>query len=164
MKKIIVIAIILMISCQKNDDETCCTQIDADVFISVQNSVGKDLLDESSEAIALNSIKIKYKMKGGDISEVNDPSLDAPHGFYFYNPHDASDLYKVQIFLNTVYLNNSDISYTYVEWTPNSIDEIRTKFTRTKNTLTAQKIWINDDLVWVHNEGSQLITIVKENL
>lgn len=150
-----------MLSCQSNDDD-CCIVLESDIFISIQDENGTDLLDPNQdEGIDYNLIKVFYTNEEGTNIEVNNPNLDNPKGFRFITPSmDNSDLYKIQIFLNSEHLGTDNNSYTYIQWTPIDTDEIKTHFTEKNNNLIADKIWINNQVKWGYNDP-KLIVITK---
>ncbi len=155
MKKIVIIFLIMpfISSCQKeekrgDDDFICCVLIDATMHFMVQNTDGTDLLNPKIGEIDINTIKIFYKSKDGTLQEVNNPNLKVSKGYTIITPESKnSEFYEVVIHLNTQRYKDN-ITYTYIQWAENDMDEVKTQFDRSHGNMLAEKIWINHDFVW----------------
>lgn len=159
-KNIVIIGLFFMLSCESS--ENCCTNIEADTLIKVTDNEGNDLLNPENGTIDQSQIKVFYDNEQGTILEVHQPNLDSPKGFKIISPSaDNSSFYKIQIFLNTKYINSDNISHTTIKWTEDDIDEIQAQFDRRGNNLTVRKIWINNQLIWELN-NEKLITLIKQ--
>lgn len=158
-KKMILICLMFMISCE--DSKHCCIIVESDILLKINDSQGNDLLDPNQGNIDHNTIKIFYTTEQIAMQEVNNPNLDSPKGYKFITPSmDNSSFYKVQLFLNSQYLNADKVSYTYIQWSSGDTDKIKAQFDKRNNNFIVSKIWINDQLKWVLND-EKIITIIK---
>jgi len=149
----------LFFSCESS--ENCCVNYEADIFLKVQDSNGKDLLAPDNGIIDSKSIKIFYLTSNDVKQEVNKPNLDSPKGYrVITQAMDNSSDYKIQLFLNTDYINPQNLSYTYVKWNESSTDVIKAEFKRSGNNLSVVKVWVNDVVKW-DLSSDRAITIVK---
>lgn len=158
--QIIIFAIGLIVSsCSKETD--CCLNISADIDISLENVNGDDLLNPNIGSINLNEINVYFLLEDDSKSLVDEPNLDAPKSYLIKEPEtNSADYYKILLYLNTVYLNADNISYTYIEWKTEDIDELKAEFSVSGNSKIVEKIWVNGNLKW---EKSSIIglTIIK---
>lgn len=161
-KNVFLICLIFVVSCKDSDKEDCCMVVESDMFLNIQDSQGQDLLDPNQGNIDLSIMKVFYNTtEDGSLQEVNNPDLDSPKGYKFITPSmDNSSTYKVQLFLNSQYLNTNNISYTYIEWSPDDTDVIKAQFDKRDNNFIVNKIWVNDQVKWVLND-EKLITLIK---
>lgn len=158
MKKILAALIIpLMSGC--SSDDNCCPIIEATMLFSVENSEGLDLLNPNSEAIDINLIKIFYTNENNELVEVNKPQLDASKGYVVIVP-EMNYPYSIKVFLNTEYIKDN-VSYTHIEWSSHSMDEIKTEFDLSNNNIIAKKIWVNNQLKWESSNDKLPITLIK---
>ncbi|MCY4266290.1 MAG: hypothetical protein OXC67_00175 [Flavobacteriaceae bacterium] len=151
----------LLLSCDsKKGEDICCVIIDATMHFMVQNTDGTDLLNPGVGEIDVNSIKIWYRLKNGELQEVNNPNLTVSKGYTIITPESKSSrFYEVVIHLSTQQ-HKDNISYTYIQWAENDMDEVKTQFDRSHGNMLAEKIWINQDFVW--QRGLEpLITLIK---
>lgn len=162
MKKIFILLFFSLLSCHGNDDKNCCMNIESDILITLVNSEGLDLLDPSSNgAIDSSNIQVRYEMENGEKKLINDPNFDASKGFHIIDPEETqTDKYSLQLFLNTDYLDEENISYTYIEWSSADIDEIKSQFIRENNNLLVSKVWVNGELSW-ERINPKIVLILK---
>lgn len=153
-----VLMVSIIFSC-KNDDDDCCKNIESVISINVKDSQNIDLLDPNSEAIDINLIKIFYVDNYGILQEVNNSQLDNNKGYNVILPDSNSSFYEIQVQLNVDYFENN-VSYTYIEWSAEDIDKLKTQFNLSNGNIIANKIWLNDEIVWESNIDG-IITIIK---
>ena len=135
-----------LFSCN-SDEEECCKNIEADLQISIVNSEGVDLLNPLNGEINIENFKLYYKNKSGDLILFNKPNLDNPKGFELVNPENNSNQrFSVNLFLNTEYLVDN-ASFTFMSWNNEKKYEIKTVFLKGSNSLIAEKIFIDNELV-----------------
>ncbi len=150
---------LIVFSCDNNEEE-CCTNLEADLQISIVNSDGKDLLNPLNGEINVNDFKLYYKNKSGDLVLFDKPNLDTPKGFELITPdNNSNQLYSINLFLNTEYLNNNT-SFTVISWNSEKKYEIKTTFFKGNNSLIVDKIFINNELV-IDSGGNRFITIIN---
>lgn len=151
-----------LLSCQNDDNNDCCINVESDVLIQLENSEELDLLNPlSPNSIDSENIQIKYQMENGEKKLVNDPNLDAPKGFYIVPPNETqTENYSLQLFLNTDYIGAENTSQTFIEWSSTDMDKIKSEFIRDNNNLLVSKIWVNDELSW-ERTNPQTVLIIK---
>ncbi len=144
-----------------NDEKDCCKIIEATMYFKIENINGEDLLDPDFDYIDINQIKIFYANEDGIKVKVDNSELDASKGYEIVPPVVGnSNFYRIKVHLNTKNIHNN-ISSTYVEWSSEDMDEIKTEFDLSNNNIIAKKIWVNGELKWESSTGQQLITIIK---
>jgi len=138
-----------LFSCTNNEEEEeeCCKNIEADLQISIVNSQGLDLLDPLNGRININNFKLYYKNQSGDLILFNKPNLDNPKGFELVIPENNSNQrFSINLFLNTEYLFDNT-SFTVISWNNERNYEIKTVFLKGNNSLIAEKIFIDNELI-----------------
>ncbi len=157
-KNLFLVCMVLLASCR---DDDCCMILKTDMFVNVENEKKEDLLDPEQGSIDPDNIAILYLTDQGDKTKVNQPYLDNPNGYRLIEPDmDGSEPYKIQVFLNSAYLDADNISYTYIQWGPGDTDEIKARFTTENNDEIVNKIWVNGQAKW-EIKDPRLLTIVK---
>ena len=135
-----------LFSCTSNEEE-CCKNIEADLQISIVNSEGVDLLDPLNGGINIDDFKLYYKNQSGDLILFNKPNLDNPKGFELVIPKkNSNQLFSINLFLNTEYLVDN-ASFTVIRWNNEKNHEIKTVFLKENNSLIAEKIFIDNELI-----------------
>ncbi len=151
----------MFFSCEENE-KVSYQNIKANLFLSIIDKKGKDLLDPDNNEISLDDIKVYYKEESGKLNLFNKPSLDNPKGFGFVAPslESSSSRYFIDLFLNTVYVYDNQ-SCTVLVLRDGKTYEIKTYFSKEKESIIAQKIFINGELV-VDIGDNRLATIVLD--
>ncbi len=147
MRNILFVILILgLFSCNR-DEEECCKNIEADLQISIVNNEGVDLLNPLNGEINIDNFKLYYKNQSGDLILFNNINLDNPKGFELVNPeNNGNQRYSINLFLNTEHLVDNT-SFTFISWNDNKNYEIKTVFFEGNNSLIAEKVFINNELV-----------------
>ena len=160
MRKFLITILTIFISCDSTD---CCFNISADIYVSVLDIDNNDILnpDNSSVEINLNEIPIFYQQRSGNKLFVNNTNYDSPKGYDIIVPSNSSNHYKIKVYLNTDYINDENVSFTYVEWKNGDIDELKAKFSINDKSKTVEKIWVNGILKWKRDPNNDLLIIVK---
>lgn len=143
-----------------DDNEDCCKTIEAVMFFNVSNSEDLDMLDPNSGGIDTSLISIFYRNGEDEMVEVNNHQLDASKGYLVIDP-ELGDPYKIKVFLNTETIKDN-ISYTYIKWSNDSTDEIKTEFDLGNNYIVAKKIWVNGELKWESSNSSELLISLEK--
>mgnify|MGYP000391707830 CR=1 FL=1 len=165
MKKQINFLVILLfcsiISC-KSDDDNCCRVIESSILIQVENKNGENLIDPQNAVFDMSEIKIFYApSKDGKRVEVDNPQLDVSKGFEIIVPDgNSNESYRLKLFLNVESISENGYSYTFIQWSDNITDELRTEFDLSNNNIVAKKIWLNGELEWQGNK--EVLLIIKK--
>lgn len=142
-KILIFSGILTLFSC--DEDSGTGTVISNDVLITVVNKEGEDLLDPSNpESINIEEIKVFYLLNGIK-TEINRSNLDYPKMFLVTDPDMNSEYYRILLFLNIE--DDSEITTTYIELKPNIVYEFRSELNRSGNSVTDEKIWLQNELI-----------------
>lgn len=142
-KILIFSGILTLFSC--DEDSGTGTVISNDVLITVVNQEGEDLLDPSNpESINIEEIKVFYLLNGIK-TEINRSNLDYPKMFLVTDPDMNSEYYRILLFLNIE--DDSEITTTYIELKPNIVYEFRSELNRFGNSVTDEKIWLQNELI-----------------
>jgi hypothetical protein len=143
MKKLILIAIsIIIYSCNESQQEDSYN-LYVGVEFSIINSENEDLLNpESTNKIDVDKIRI-YHLINGKKTYYFKGNLDSPKGFKVYKHENE---YRIGIALN--HTETSAKPITYIEWNENDTDTIEATFKSSNSSLIQQKIWLNGKEVW----------------
>ncbi len=152
MKKVIFICLctLFLSSCDSGEVEGFV--YDGDINLYVTNSNNDDLLDPTiPNAYDESKIKILYLVKGKLIEKPN--GTDYPRNFFIYKQDNHN---VIRVFMN----DSKEEQYpeTYIQWSENNTDIIKTEYSRTKYAVTKKTIWLNDKLV---SEIEPYLKIVK---
>ena len=147
----IILFFIVVLGCSKKDDSQDQFVIDRGVNISILNAAGADLLDPNNpDAFKKENIRTYHLING----EVKVAGAD---DILF---QESNDLYVFRTFVNSE--GNDEFPITYIDWSATDRDTIKSEIYRTKNSIRAIKVWLNDDLMWdAENGGIPYFTIVK---
>ncbi|MGB5356101.1 MAG: hypothetical protein WBN11_05350 [Eudoraea sp.] len=136
-------AFMVFLACDKAQGPAL--NISNDIYISVLDESGGDLLDPNNPAtVDLKQVKVYYDLNGVK-TEINRSNLDFPQMFLVEEPGENSDHHRILLFLNTE--DNSDITTTYFEWGPSQTDVFKSLINRDGNGINDEKIWLNDELI-----------------
>lgn len=168
MKNIVYILcfIVFISACNKNDS-TSNAFVSTDINISIVDSLGNNLLDTSnSNSINFIDIKHFYVDASDIVHEVYYPNLDYPRAIQL-NPNGLTG-YTLILFPyidnNSLSISNSVIGKDIIKWNTTTVDTIVSEITKTNNTLKVTKVWYKNELVFIDNNGNNLIrnlTIIK---
>jgi hypothetical protein len=148
-----------LFSCN-SDEEECCRNIEADLQISIINNEDVDLLNPLNGEINIDNFKLYYKNQLGNLILFNKPNLDNPKGFELVNPeNNGNQRFSINLFLNTEYLVDNT-SFTVISWNNEKKYEIKTIFLKDNNSLIADKIFIDNELII--DSGENRFTTITE--
>jgi hypothetical protein len=160
MKKIILLLCVsVLVSCSKTAPEPFDKGFKyTDVNITLQNSLGDDLLGTAS--YDPSTIKIYYRINGQTV-EVYNPAMGAPRNFTISTQTTPK---KMALHTNDAITELEPI--TYIQWNATDTDTIVTRFSVDEHyRVRTNMLWYNGDLVWDGVASSTLndreITIVK---
>ena len=115
---------------------------------SIKDGEGNDLLDpESPNSFDGSKIKLFYLISG-ELEEVYDGSLDNPRNFLIFQQ--GGD-YNIRVFVN--HSETEEIPKTYVRWNETDTDTISCEIYRTNTLVKVEKVWLNDELIWLASEN-----------
>lgn len=150
----------LLASCDKTSP---AKNISNNVYITVLNEEGEDLLNpDSPSSISLDQIRVYYELDGVK-TEINRGNLDSPKMFTLRQPSDISENYRIFLFLNSE--DDSDITTTYLEWSSDRTDIFKSQVNRSSsNNKYALRTWLNDELIcdFENLEGDCSVVIMME--
>jgi hypothetical protein len=139
MKKIIFICLVTFTlgSCG-SDEVNNQSVLDASLELNVTNAKGEDLLDpKNTDSFDQSKIKI-FHLIDGKLVEAYDGSKQFPR--YFYVAQQEGH-YVLTVFLN--YSETDKYPETYIQWSENNTDIIKSEFIRTKRAVIKKTIWFN---------------------
>ncbi len=129
-------------------------------MITVQNKAGIDLLNPSnSGAFLQQNIKIFYLINGVK-EEVFHGNYDYPRNFYIEEVPDGS--FRMCLGMN--HSPTEEYPITYVQWSENDTDTLKTKIYREGGLTSCEDIWLNNKLVWKNEDlakRERSINIIK---
>jgi hypothetical protein len=142
---ILILTISLFTACESKDESKAAFSIDRAVKLSVKNHEGEDLLDPSnSNSYTEEDITVFY-LVDGEKKKVFRPNLEISKGFKIYNWENTPG-YRMTIFPND--LSEDDIRTTYIQWSKNDLDTMKTKIERRENMVWCRKVWWNGEVRW----------------
>ncbi len=137
-----------MASCKKESSYTFSKDIKIEILLT--DGDGEDLFNpESYFYYNKESIKIFYLINGEEV-EMNNERLNPPRNF-FINYIDAR--HRMQLYPN--HNASEEFPVTIIKWNSSKKDFIKCGFERNSNSITCNKIWLNDELVWELNSSDQ---------
>ncbi len=145
-KKVIVLAIIALMGCKKQEVNNKQGGLNDTRFIdlSVFNSAGEDLLDPLTEGhLNIDEIKLYYEQYGKMV-EIYYPLRDNPRNVLIFK---AENEYRADVVLN----NYKDTCNTLIAWSKDDIDTLRATYYRMPEKPEYQflrKVWLNGGLIW----------------
>jgi hypothetical protein len=150
----------IIFSCDKND----AINVDLDIFITLENQAGVDLLNpQSPNPIKEEGIKIFYEINGvrETYQSTNEGTiLDNPDGFTIYPPDGSfNGNYYINLFSNPI----EGIATTIIEVLGHNDIVLTTEVSGADGGRMIKKIWFNNDLVWPidnNNIGPAYVRIV----
>ena len=181
MKISIILGLIFIFSCSKKPEDTfdplCCI-LPIDVFISVVDETGDDLLDPANpKGIKIDDIKVLAAIDGKE------------EDLIFYGVYEKEFLsrsnqkYSKYILETTLNCWNNKIknfptrengdtlrleTLTILSWNQKNRDTLRAEIERTYKSVKVKKIWIKGQLIWQQNNGylggQPCITMTKKSL
>lgn len=155
---IFLVALVLS-SCRKEEPKWG-SYTDCGANITVHDKAGVDLLNPSNPGAYLEqNIKIFYLINGVK-EEVFYWNQHDPRNFYIYEEPDG----RFMMGLNFNYSLTEEYPITYVQWSENDTDTIKTEIYRGGGLTSCKDIWLNDNLVWKnedYSKGERYIHIIK---
>ena len=148
----------LLLGCSKNSDDENQFSLGAVIELGIRNSAGVDLLNPNNqESFNESDIKLFYLING-NVEEVNNPTADLPRNFQIFEQNGS---YRIGISLN--YSESEELPITYVQWNETDTDTLKCKIRRTSSLVTAEKVWLNDELIWDESSNNEpYFEIIKE--
>lgn len=131
------IVLFCLLSCEGSTN--CCTIIDRDVNLTVQNQQGQNLL--VSPAMFTKSNIETYHVINGQAQLFNQPNLDADKGFLVLEGT-TGKIIRIFPYFN----KNEKISRTLIKFGDTKIDTIDCEFTFSGSSVLLQKVWYNGTL------------------
>jgi hypothetical protein len=161
MKYSIIILIVVLFSCNKENPGMEVIDTQVDVF--VEDADGHNLLTgTSADAINTDSIKLMYLIDG-NIHTVFNPERDCPRGVCY-----IADSGSERIALAPNAVEGEEYPITYIDWGDGDIDTLKCHFVRKDNgetsSLVCDKVWFNGSLMFPDNaitEFGRAFKIVK---
>lgn len=156
MKKIIILNIIaiFLASCSDENNKSGGVNIDVDVNIYLENSMGENLIDTDN----YQSANFKIYFYNNSVKEYLNPP-----NFFIIN---ENNIVAMRLFLNDN--KNEENPVTYIKWNETDTDTLKAHFNRSRGNnenVICDKVWLNDKLVWDISMTSGVlgreITIVK---
>lgn len=139
MKQIIILSLILMVSCSKEDNYDCCTVISASFEFHVVDEAGNDLLNPNGEnRMSLTETNVYYILEG---------EREYVYSGYSLRESQEEGL-KTRFVLDLNIEDTSNTTTTLVEWNDDSVDTFTAQFDRFGDSAIKQKVWLNGTLVW----------------
>lgn len=161
LKTLLIIFLIIASACDKTSSGPGF-DISNDILITFLNQEGEDLLDpNNSNSLDITQFKVYYLLDGIK-TEINRTNLDYPKNFFIEEPDENSDYYRMFLFLNSE--DNSDTTFTYLEWKENLNYVFKSQINR-EGGINDEKIWLNETLLCDvnRNPGRCSITITINN-
>jgi len=151
--------LLLMSSCRDKDLSNHVDYGNMFFYIEYLDSKGANIVQKETQ------VAVFYE-KDGIAQPVQRTNLDVPYGYIIKSMRvispNAPDELCVNIFPSD-YLNNENLSTTYVKLGNNSMDTFRCQFYKDQHWIYLLTVWHNGTLVWEHKTDSALplIKIVK---
>ena len=148
-----------MSSCNDKEQAISGFSMNRIFFVAYVNVNGTNLLQNDSQ------ITVYYE-RNGVAEKVQRSNLDCPNGYTLTSQRNTvangSDELCVKVFPSD-YMDNENISTTYIKFGNNQMDTIQCQFHTTSNSITLTKSWLNGTLVWDIQTASSfpLIQIMK---
>lgn len=140
---------VLLLGCNNSDDESQFSLGNV-IELGVKDNNGVDLLNPNNpESFNESDIRLFYLING-NIEEVNNPTADSPRGFLIFEQNESN---RIRIFLN--YSESEELPITYVQWDETDTDTLKCKIRRTSSLVTAEKVWLNDELIWDESSNTE---------
>lgn len=143
MKYLLCFLLALLASC--HGDKQCCTLIDIDFDIYVENSAGENLLASATpNAINPENLRLEFRINGGN-QQVYNVGQDCPRNICYIS---ESGEERLRIFPNET--ESEAYPITYLFWSAADVDTIRCHFIRENDNsyVACDKIWYNEVLVY----------------
>jgi len=161
MKKVLSIFLVALVlsSCNK-EEPNWGSYNDCGVYITVHDKAGIDLLNPSNPGAYLQqNIKIFYLINGVK-EEVFHWNQDYPRNFNI--DEFPNEKFKMGLGLN--YSPTEEYPITYVQWSENDTDTLKTEIYRRGGLTSVKNLWLNNKLVWRNEDyakGERIINIIK---
>jgi len=159
MKNLLIILLMVLSSCNSDNNMQEKTNIEANVEFYVLDSERNDLLDpNNTNGIDIGNVRV-YEIINGEEIEINNPDLDGPRGFILLEPEGVYDKYRLSLGLNITEILTP--TTTIVKWNETDIDTFKAEYNRGDNFIICTKIFLNNDLIWKTDDGVRFIEIIK---
>ncbi len=135
LKTLCCLLLLTMAGC--DDEGSCCTIIDVDVYVHYQNQEGENLINSSDE-FDESKIKIYYK-NGNEYDYVKNDNLTYPN--HHFVSEDANQNLILTIFPSNYYEGNR--STTLIELNNNHVDTLICEFELDGNNEIYKRGWLN---------------------
>lgn len=137
-----IITALAVLSSACNKDSTEGFVHSAELYLTVKNNEGKDLLDPNNpESFKEEDIHLLY-IVDGKAQKVYDENMTIPKGFKIVK---LDSEYSIKLFLNSDPSEKNPI--TYIQWDDNSIDTLKAEYRR-NGSVICTKVWFNDEIRW----------------
>lgn len=160
---LMILAFTALAACSQDDEDMNRFNLENQIYLSLKNSDGQNLLDtETENSININDIQLYYLIDNepvevtiengynmGSIELTSDKLLKV-----FTNPSSSNiveETSEFHIVENIAYLKLSETD----------TDTIKTHSKSSQNYFLLSKVWYNDELVWERETGG-VIEIMKE--
>lgn len=140
---ILLISLFLFMGCNRNEDAPDKTVLEAVVYVYLNNSEGSDIIDTPN--YNNQTIKVSY--------------IDPSSAFYqngYLISKDANGKKFVMIYLNYGSENDTTAS-TIIKWNNTDQDILKAEFSKTKNSIIVEKVYLNDKLVCPDRDHLKII-------
>ncbi len=124
-----------LFSCEES--KTCCTIINNEINLSVQNQQGKNLL--SSPALFTKNNIETYHVINGKAQVFSQPNLDAEKGFLLLKDGNGKEFVRVFPYYN----KKEKTSLTLIKFSDTKTDTLECEFKFSGSSVLLQKVWYN---------------------
>lgn len=161
MRQLMIVLIFLSCLTGCKEENTDGIFVSMNVFLSLQNDSGADLLNPTTEnSISADDISVYYLIDGDEVL-FNEPQLDYPGGFAIEFDQ-STGIYILDLFTSD-HINNESIATTIVKM--EGMDSIRLDCEVKKysnGSMQAVKVYYKNDLVWDNDrdKSSRYLEIV----
>lgn len=146
MKYLTIFLITVMLLGCNSDEGTQQFSFGAAVEFIVLDNEGNDLLNPKTKgALAHDDIRLYYYLDG-KYEEVYEPHLDSPRNFVIFKQNSN---YRIGVSLN--HSEKEKYPKILIKWNESRSDTIKCEIYRTSSLIQADKIWLNNKLIWDTN-------------
>lgn len=160
---LMILAFTALAACSKDDIDMNGFNLENQIYLSLKNSDGQNLLDtETENSININDIQLFYLID-------NEPvEVTIENGYNMGSIELTSDK-LLKVFTNPSSSNIIDETseyevvenIAYLKFSETDTDTIKTHSKSSQNYFLLSKVWYNDELVWERETG-EVIEVMKE--
>ncbi|MBS3993084.1 MAG: hypothetical protein KGZ87_05150 [Bacteroidetes bacterium] len=160
---LMILAFTVLVACSNDDENMNGFNLENQVYLSIKNSDGQNLLDASTEnSFNINAIRLYYLID-------NEPvEVTIENGYNMGSTELTSDK-LLKVFTNPSSSNiiektsEYDVveNIAYLALSETEIDTIKTYSKSGQNYFLVSKVWYNGELVWERETGG-VIEIIKQ--